>query len=868
MSGYQVSEDFLLDYAYRTTWCTPEQDKQAIIQPAKFTPPNGVWNYFTYQWRKIQMPVQTAGARFHLYQIGQVHPAILGLLNNPLVWVPASVAMEQESAMIDVYTTRGVMIPRCLCWYLVMGDKNLIVAVQKPIDAPNQLVDVDLETDPIFVRLYSNAFFQSTRNTANPNNIKVGSQRVLTTQDINAVQTKIAALPNYGMTFKYVNGRRVDRIDLVSAKPGDYVEYVFDASVKREVVFKVSSLREFNSTLDGIGKYVLHYAGPNDMIDYQDDIDLYLGETYSTDRWRGVYVHKNDSRTMRMLTHRDYSVATIRIDGTKAANAFLANSKAEMELRVTIRNSGYARPLVQENARLFELYKLNDSQILDAFAGPYSNVSVWQAANLEANAYTAIMRAPQGTITRPMVQQAYGYNALSRLLGDTPNKVTLFSNQKLIVIPPALRGCCTVYEYDAQGKLLFYAQNTVDDTYTCQSADADFVELIFGLGGTSLEYWDNTVSGPIDPGFNYRFYTAPSTGGVKTGDWQDRTGDPVYLVQGNTYTWVTSAAPVNRVLSNKRHLAYSFTMAPLRGVFEFDIGFMKEGVFQRIDLPLGELDIFWNGWSCIEGLDYKVQGSRVTMTSKKFFDQTLAEQKFTVRYKGFCQKNMTRLPPPDQGYVFHGVLSANNRFDIRDDKVLRIVCGGRVRLRQDLKWAEDGISVNMDDALNGAPYAIRDIVVPMNNYLVGGAPGADMTYDYRDQSIAIDKEISDYMTRFHPQQQVDKPNVIPERWTLYSPFISRIIDDLQTGVLWDDKFYEQFSDTWLKTIIQPYEKYLLVDPVMPDFKADKRYTIVHAHPYPNYVTLEIYRYRVLSRVVALYCPWLDITNTVNVAHFD
>ncbi|BAW19000.1 putative virion structural protein [Ralstonia phage RP12] len=862
MSGYQVSEDFLLDHAYRNVWCTPEQDKQAILQPAKITPENGIWTYFSYQWRKIQMPITGSNARFHIYQIGQVHPAIIGLLDKPGVWISAQDAMMQECAIIDIYTSKGVMIPRSLCWYIVTGDKNLLVAVRKPSERP-KVVDVDLETDPIFVRIYENAYFQSVRAQIPNGCIKVNSIRADNVNAINAFQAEIAGLPTYGGVFFFVNGRRVDKIDLVSAQPGDYLEYVFDASVKREVVFKVRNLQEFESTLDGIHKYLLHYAGPNDMIDYQDDVDLYLGETWNTNRWHGVYLHKNDSRTMRMVTHRDYSVPVIRINGAQAANLFLA--QADLELRLTVRHSGYQRPLVQENSRLFELYKLPDDRVLESMVGMDANVSVWKAAALEASAYTAIMRQPQGGVTRQMVQQAYGYNAMSKLLGDTPTKVTVFSGQKVIVIPPALRGCCTVYEYDANGRLLFYAPNTVDDTYTCQSADAAFAEIIFGLGGTSLDVTDNAATGPIDYLINYRFYTAPDNAGVKNGDWQDRTGDPVYLVQNNTYQWVVSAAPIHRVLSNKRHLAYSFQMAPIAGVFEFDITFYKDGTYQKLDMPLGELDIFFNGYSLIEGLDFVVKGSRVVVTTKKYFDPALAQQLFTVRYKGFCNKDMTRTAAPDVGFVFQGVLSANSRFDIRDDKVLRIVCGGEVRLREDLKFAEDGVSVNITDALNGAPYAIRDIVVPMNNYLVGNPSVADMTYDFRDASIAIDGEISDYMSRFLPQQQVGAPNAITNRYTVYSPFLSRIIDDLQTGVLWDDKFYEQFGDDWLRTRLAAYNKYLTFDPIQ--FGVDDRYVVVHPHPYPTYVTLDMYRWRVLQRAAAIYAPNVDLSSTVQVQKF-
>jgi hypothetical protein len=865
MSGYLVSDDFLLNDAYTKVWCTPEQDKQAIIQPARITPENGVWTSFSYQWRKIQMPVTGPANRFHIYQIGQVHPALLGLLDKPGVWVSALDVMQEEDCLLDVYVGKGVMIPRCLVWYIVTGDNNLLVAVLKPKDLPVKLIDGELENEPIFLRLYSNAYFSSYRDTYSQPCIKINSIKADDIAAINAFQTEIAQLPSWGGVFFYVNGVRVDKIDLVSAKAGDYIEYVYDASIKREVVFRVRDLAPFESTLDSLHKYLLHYAGPSDTIDYQDDVDVYLGYTWNTSRWKGVYLHKNDSRTLRMVTHRDYSVPTIRVDGAQAANTFLAGQ--ELELRLTVRNSGWQRPLVFENARLFELYKLPEERIAGAMVGQDATVSVWQAANLEANAYAAIMRAPQATITRSMVQSAYGYNAMSKLLGDTPTKVELTNGQKLVTIPEGLRGSCTIYEYSAEGKLLFYTSNTVDNTYTCQAADAAFVEIIHGIGDVSLDVIDNTDTGTIDPTANYRFYVAPSTGGLKTGDWADCTGDPVYLVQGTKYTWVRSAAAYNRVLSNKKHLAYSFEMAPIAGVFEFDITWFKDGTYQKLDLPLGELDIFMNGSSLMEKLDFRVSGSRVVVTTKAYMDDTLAKQQFTIRYTGFCNKDMTRTPAPDAGFVYHGALSANNRFDIRDDKVLRIVCYGKVRLREDLTFAENGIGVGLENALNGAPYAIRDIVVPMNNYLIDGDGVADKTYAFRDTSLAIDDEVSNYLTRFAPQQPADQPNVIAGRYQLYSPFLSRILDDLKTGVLWDDKFYEQFGDDWLRGRLASYEKYLAFDPIGGGNIPDSRYVVVHPHPYSTYVSLDMYRYRVMLRAVGIYAPGLDLSSMISVLQF-
>lgn len=863
MSSYLISEDFLLNHAYRNVWCTPEQDKQVIFQLARVTPENGVWSYFNFLWRRVYLPLNVNGARFHIYQVGHVHPSILGLVNKPNTWISAGDAMMQESVLMDVYNSKGIMIPRSLIWYMVMGDNNLIVAIRKPIESPAKIVDVDLETEDIFLRLYSNAYFNAITTDFPGDAIRVKSIKITDINQILELQQEIAQLPDFGGRMCYVNGQLVNDINLLTAKLNDYVEYVFDASIKREVSFKVRNLQEFESTLDDLNKFLLHYPGTSDTIDYQDDADMYLTYTGANGSWQGAYIHKNDSRAMRMVTHRDYSVPAIRVRGVQAANPFLVDM--DVDLRLVIRHSGYVRPLVDENNRIAELYKLPESRIQEAMVGIDSTVSVWKAAALEASGYTALMRQPQGGITRNLVQQAYGYNAMSTLLGATPQVPVLTSGQNIVEIPEGLRGCCTIYEYTSDGRMVYYAIQTVDNTYTCKDARTTFVEIIYGLGDTTLDIVENVASGTLDPHYNYRFYMAEGISGIRTGDWQDKTDEPHYLIVDNTYTWVPdSLMPFTRVLSNKKHLVYTLQMVPVAGVFEFDLSMIKDNVLQKLDIPLGELDIFLNGYSLIEGLDFIVKGSRVIITAKKYYDEILAKQSITIRYTGFCNKDMSRTPAPDIGFVYHGDLSANNRYDIRNDKVLRIVCNGQVRLRKDLSFAEDGVSVSIANAMNGAPYAIRDIIVPMNNYLMGGSTPSDKTYAFRAQAMAIDQEISDYLTKWLPQDDMSAPNAIPGRYQIYSPFLSRIIDDLINGVLKDDMFYEHFGDDWIRTRLAAYNYLLDFDPIGTNVEVDERYVVVHPTPYPTQVSLNMFQYRVVDRIAKLVAPHVDLSSSINI----
>lgn len=859
--SFSLAEDFLLRRAYEKIWCTPDQDRQANYQLARVTPDNGIWTTFTYNWRVIAMPVPRV--RFHVYHIGQIHPSILGLSNKRGGWMPVPAVMQQENIIIQIYNGRGRIVPRCLCWYLITEDNNLLLAVRKS-EQRIDLTDIDMEKEPLFMRLYSNAYFNLAGTPAG-DGIRVISKRVSTAKEIADIQNEVATWPKLGATVGFVNGVVVSSVDAISAAVGDYVDIVQDTSVKYVLRYTVRTLREFNSTLDNLRKYLLTHNVNTNTIDYVDDVDVYVTANTGTNRWKGTYLHKNDSRTMRQLTHRDWSVAVTRVAGAAAANEYLKGK--DLFLQVYVRKAGYERALEMESSRIFELYKLPFSKRVDAMLGVNAHVSVWRAEALEQSAYTSVMRADQGKITKDLVQRAYGYNALSVILGNTPERTSIINGQNIVVIPEGLRGCATVYEYSEDGRLLTYNSITLDNTYTARHAQTKIAEVVFGVAGTDVDV-QTGLTGTIQPQYNYRFYQADAVNGIRTGAWEDVTGTPSYFVANGSYTWVRNTGKLYRVVSNKKLLGYSTKVAATAGVIEFDLVRVTGLGVERFDIPMGQLDIFLNEHSLIENLDYVIKGSRVTILNKEYLkrDATGLED-VVIRYMSLASSDMKREVPAEAGFVYNGQLSVNNRYDIRQDKVQRIIVGGKLKLKKELKYAEDGVTIDIDNAFNGKPYHVKDIVVPMNRYLVDDTGVEDITYEMRKKAIAIDKEVSDYMSIKLPQQKPAQINAIANRYALSSPFLSRIIDDLATGVLWHDKFIEHFGDEFVKQIAKPYEPLLLVDPASGNVPIDESYCVVHPHVEKTFISLTMYQWRVLERIRNLYLPNVDLSSHVSVLQF-
>jgi len=219
-NSYKVLGDFLQKHAYQHVWCTPNQDKQAILQPARLTPENGTWSSFRVMWNTLRLPNSTS--RFHVYQIGQIHPMLLGLAAKQNEWISVADVCAMESLVVDLYTSTGVQIHRSEAWYMVTKDKNLILAVRIP---NSKKVPINLNTEPLYIRLYSNAYYNSLRADGVSDVVHVEGRLVASNQDILDIQTSLLNWNNrpYGKTYCFINGFRVNTIDMINSRIGDLI---------------------------------------------------------------------------------------------------------------------------------------------------------------------------------------------------------------------------------------------------------------------------------------------------------------------------------------------------------------------------------------------------------------------------------------------------------------------------------------------------------------------------------------------------------------------------------------------------------------------------------------------------------------------
>lgn len=833
--------EFLVDHARKNVWCSPYQDHQALLELHRLTPIGGVKDSVDVLWDRISMP--EAGTQFHLYQIGSNFPPQLNLPSQTNVWVNLADLCNTHNQIIDLVIKDGRQYPKTRSWLARTRDKNYIVAVQiQPI------ID-GLDTQPLMMRLYSNAFFDSGRwdgqNRVQVVGGKLGSNGITAT----ALRDKLTALQALsGYVYVFHNGYYREDFTVANVLAGDIVEVVFDPSVYRVVDFPVTGLPTFQSTLDALAKYLLHpnKAGNADSIQYRDDVDVFLYKKDATGRVQGIYYYRYQENAVRMVTHADYALPVSTVQGFVNGHPTW-DTLTGLVIRVQMRRSGYDRPLVYEYHHINELYKLSDAQILEAMTGVNSTVQEWTADGLESSNYTFIMRASWPEITLPRVMDAYGYDAAAQLVGNTPQQLTVLSNgERYAVLPHGLQDSCTVYEYDADGLLLGWYFHASGGRYYARNSTAVAIEAIAGRGSKNLNLVLGNDVVTLDPNNGYRLYVSPKVARVVTNQWievDSTDSSHVQVVNGKVYWTHDVNHWQGAVKQDDRFLARTYVIPASYNLYRFTLTYTDtDGVVLYI--PGGRLDLWVNKKRLVKDIDYVVQFPMVVIINKEYLQRdNTADNVVDVRLYGFAKPDMTLETPLDSGFVQNGMLSYDGRYDIRDDRVLQITLDGRGGVdRSTVTFAENDTGVRVPQTYEGRPYEVSVVPVPIR-----GVSDYD-TYEYRDRGNALGDRLSDYLTRLLPQTTYPDAPAIPTRYAVFSPFMNWLVGDILDGILVIDED-KILTDKQAMDLVADYRWILAYDPCL--LGINPNYQTIHAVSSWTAVSVTQPQYAYLQRINTL-----------------
>lgn len=840
--------NYLVEHAIKNIWCSPDQDSQCILKLARISRQEGHWNRAKIQMRYVNLPNQDD--RFHIYQVGQVFSIILGLLPIQNEWVKMTECCQDTQLVANFYNDAGIRYPNSDVYYRYLDNNNLVFAFKE-----NTKIFKSITQQNIYVRLYSNAFFNAVSTDSQTEIIN----EVFNINDLNGiinVQYRLAQLDLLpGKTQCFVNGYFVKEINPFTVKIGDIVELFYDSSIKRVIELPVKDLPVFDSIRDQKRKYIIHYnkSVVVNTIEYMDDVDFYLYKKLSPASSQGLYFHKNTKDSVRMLTHRDYSIS---LPNVHAINSNIPNSPDPELLTIClfIRKSGYDRSLTYEYNRLHELYKMNDKQILDAMSGIDSGFTNWKAAYLELSDYGNIMSNPTSNIDIGIIENGLGYNAIAKLIGDTP----IFSQQspntsdpkfKVIELPYGLQNQSVIYEYDENRTLIKYSQHDVGSIFNCDERTT-LTEVYSGILSNGLEEFHETNI-PLDNKQSYRFYVSDIRNGVALNNWRDVTNTSKYAVINTNAVWLTDPTLIKTLVrSDKNIVTYELSLRLEDGLLKFPLKHTTtiDGVNGNRDLliPPGEVDIFLNGKSLIRNLDYTIQFPIINIVNKEYLiDPEGSSQKITVRFRGLCDSEMKIDDIKETGYINFGMVSLNSYFNTRDDKVLRIVIDGKTYHKSELDFGENNSNTFIGRSLNGKPYSIYETTVPFRGLTVTNS------FALKDAAMEVDQKLNDYLTLKLPEPKRNDLFSIQKRHTLYSAYFSKIMFDLINGVLVDQRIFYHYGDDVVQDICSAYKDLLLLDPCSDQNYPDDRFVIIHPTPFNYVINVNPYIYKFMDRVAAV-----------------
>lgn len=840
--------DYLLKRAIKEIWCSPRQDTQFIFKPQRVSNPYGVKKYFNYQNVRLTLP--SPEDAYSIYAVGALLNQSLNMFptNN---WSCLADLCVKNKIYFSVYDNKGSMVSLNQVFVGVTHGNGILFAVKH-----NTRHTVDLINNPLFFRIYSNNYFFTDTGSANNEHLEVFSKQITVPADRITILDKqdiYRALEGFTLITK--NGVVYNKLTLADMAVGDMVEMIYDSSVTKVKDFLVHDLLTFQSKIDGSQKYLLHYPEKQTHIDYCDDVDLYVMNGNI-----GAYLHKNAPDTIRQVTHQDYSVTAQYLVNIARDQGY--NEHDGLILRAVIRQGSVDRSLVNEHHRIHELYKLSDEQIIRAMVGINSVVPEWTAASLESSYYTKVMGSLYKDLTLTDAQRAYGYNAAAVILGDTPKAVTYESGVPTTLTPATTYINSCGFEYDANG-LLLEAHNHVEGYYyNCNNPLTKIVEQFSGtIDEAPDDHFDTPDGFVLDDTYDYRFYISGRNNQVSDGLWEDATGSDKYTISDNKVYWsVDTTNFMTLIRSNKKVLFRSITQNISSGVFEFTLTYRKDlsdgtSVYAPMEVPMGELTVWLNKKTLIQGIDYLVNFPKVIIISKRHLGD-MDSSVIDYRFMRHCTSELTLDERRDYGFIRYGLASLNSKYNLRDDMVVRCIVGGHLTLKSSIKFDEDGWALFPQAENNGLPYSVEQVFIPFLNFATENA------YDMRKLSEEVDHRVSEYLYIETPARETEDPNVLPRLYELYSPFCSRILARIVSGEITPGQIYDITQPMQMMEFCKPYEYLLKFDPTQSFVERDTDNTIIHPTIRNTVVRINADAYRFMNLLIKTY-----LGKHVKLSHF-
>lgn len=830
--------DFLIDHSYNKLWQSPGQDIQHIISPKRITPRRGALGKILLGMKEYNLP--STGDWYSVFVFGDVPHFMVGVDEYINKWVSAEYHCNTSNTLITIYDNKGMTYPCFEAYFLYTRDGQVAIALK------NHQFTINVFDDDIYVKWRSNPWFNKPENLVDGQGVLVRGRVLKNVNDINTMSSLFNSMNNRrGYTWAYRNGRRIHRVHTTLLNIGDRVEVIWDGSVREVIKHKIKDLPTFDSTMDKKSKYLAYNFGYGYTVDYHDDVDVFILEHKNENEYDGVYYHHNQPDAIRNITHRDFSIPTSYVVGIIEANVRW-NLSNDNRLEILIRNSGWIRDIPNVHARLYELFRLNHRDRINAIIGEHSLIPEWTADNLESSTFNELMSLHGKNISLDLATDVFRYNATSLAAGRVVHQR---GSDVSIKLGHLYHYRSTVYEYNQNGKMLGHYRHSISPDYYPRNPECAFIEVYFGWAGPNMGTVFGKQEMQLDDISVYRFYIAYKMSANTYGEWTDVTGDEEkYNIDSNgKLTWLVNPnLYLTAVRKDCDFLAADVELDRIDRLLLFSI--QTDNVYQDkgelkgwLEIPPGELDIFLNGYHLVQGIDYHVNWPEVCIVNTTFRSPDIL-QKVHVRARGLCGSDMTISTPKDYGFVYNRKLSRRDRYTVMEDKSSVIHSNGRLVLEH-MAFEEDWSRKELLSGYNGKPFQIRHPVIPLKNLV------SRKTDELYDESIDLDNRIEDYLTDKLGIEDTEDVRDIDNKYIVVSPFMNKLLHDLLNGIFPIDEFKESYSDEYLLNKVSRYNYLLEYEPTRKGL--DTRFMEVHPHPYLRSIEVNVYQYRILDKISKL-----------------
>lgn len=835
-------------FALEHIYCAPGQDRQFSFQMTRIhkphLPPKGKASFYG-----VTKHLPTPHGRYQVFVVGNLPTQIVNLLSQKHgwlrdSWIRVSEDMVARNFLLKVYNSDGLMFPRRHIFYSFIDENSLAIALEV-----TDALRAQLPTETFkYLHVYSNAYFQSTHFNTETSRVGIEYRYEQVNDNLDKVRLQSFTADmcaQGGDVFVYVNGYYVPKVCL-NIENGSHVEVIYDQSVLRKEIIAVDGLRTFQSTLDSKVKYLVHRSKSQDFIEYEDDTEVYIHSTSPLVK-KGLFFYKHKSHAMRNVTDKDYSLNSQYVNNTCMRLAELVHpAPADKHLALYSRRSGRDMPLVYSALKLHELYKLPQQVQYDVINSTGYTLSDFRAEQLEASAYFQVAGAAKMSLLTPeLTTEALGYAAVSKYYADSPVGI----QDGNAAVPELYQWDAVAFEYDVQGRCLSY-HATNGPIYTQSSPGVAQVEFMKGRvvanAGALLPPTSTWTLTDVDE--EVVVLAAYFEGATRQSAWEEISGTPHVQRLGRNLSWaVESDKKVKVVRLGDLHV-YEQELELTDGTLFFPLTQLEDRgtghQLHALDVPFQDISLYLNGRFLTCGIDYVLDFPYVNLLSKKYLDYSLPVQRLQVRCSGFTLDKAKINQLDITGFASHGVLSRNNYYDLRDDRVYSVYIDGKLYRRDLVRFSEEDNTVRTQHPFNGLPYTVRENFIPLKFIT------AQETRPLYERNNALNKRVSGLFNLAFPEPTAPSFNVIATPHYLFSGVVSKVINDIVRGVISPSVYSTPYNDNTILALLEDrYRSLLKMDAIRLEFPS----TIVEIHPHlgNTVVTVNLLQYRFIQNVVRI-----------------